>query len=174
MRKNIKIILSKAPSFGDSVHKYALWWRKCRPFYAVWMSSRRYSHANYYRQFVAEQLSDNVRNGGGLLPHSPILLLNLLLTTFSLALLFICDFSSPGRENAQFRNGWWGWCEALMVLSDPGDPSLVQEFPVCVAPLQVVGVHTIPASLFRPGNGFRRGSLSQSVVVSTVNNSYAQ
>lgn len=61
-----------------------------------------------------------------------------------------------------------------MVLSDPGDPSLVQEFPVCVAPLQVVGVHTIPASLFRPGNGFRRGSLSQSVVVSTVNNSYAQ
>lgn len=64
-----------------------------------------------------------------------------------------------------------------MVLSDPRDPSLVQEFhfsPVCAAPLQVVGVHTIPASLFRPGNGIRRGSLSQSVVVSTVNNSYAQ
>lgn len=64
-----------------------------------------------------------------------------------------------------------------MVLSDPRDPSLVQEphfDPVCAAPLQVVGVHTIPASLFRPGNGIRRGSLSQSVVISTVNDSYAQ
>lgn len=37
---------------------------------------------------MAEQLSDNVRNGGGLFPHSSILLLKLLLTTFSLALLF--------------------------------------------------------------------------------------
>lgn len=96
MQKNIKIILSKAPSFGDSVHKYALWWRKCRPFYAVWMSSRRYSHANYYRQFMAEQLSDNVRNGGGLFPHSSILLIKPLLTT-SVSLLFHLQLGISGQ-----------------------------------------------------------------------------
>lgn len=122
MQKNIKIILSKALSFGVSDHKYALWWRKCRPFYAVWMSSRRYSHANYYRQFMAEQLSDNVRNGGGLFPHSSILLLKLLLTNFFTSAAFICNLPSLGRGSCSLEIVvgddvmaltsdcfWWPW-----------------------------------------------------------------
>lgn len=147
--ENIKIILSKAPSFGDSVHKYALWWRKCSPFYAVWMSSRRYSHANYYRQFMAEQLSDNVKNGGGLFLCSAILL-KLLLTTFSLALLFACNFPSPGRRSSEILEFLWGPKSTEQPPMGPQAPPEVQELHFSPeSSLGSVSVLTTPAFIFR-------------------------
>lgn len=66
---------------------------------------------------MAEQLSDNVRNGGGLFPHSSILLLKLLLTTFSLALPFHLPLAISGQREFVV------WKSLLAMMGDPhGDP----------------------------------------------------